>query len=87
MKRTKEWKKRTISGHFFVNYMNIFHKNEVQTVILMGLKGLNLNWFNSDDIKYRLRSLGFLANSETNHQNLQLINGRFSTISGYFFAN
>ena len=25
---------RTLSSHFFVNYMNIFHKTEVQTIIL-----------------------------------------------------
>ena len=35
-----------ISGHFFANYMNIFHKTEVQAVILIGLTGLILNWFN-----------------------------------------
>ena len=36
---------RTISGHFCANYMKIFHKTEVQTVILMCLMGQNLNWF------------------------------------------
>ena len=37
----------TISSHFFANYMNIFHKNEVQTVILRCWTGLKLNWFKS----------------------------------------
>ena len=29
------------SGHFLVNYVNIFHKTEVQTAILRCLAGLN----------------------------------------------
>ena len=41
----------TISGHFFANYINISHSTEVQTVILRCLTGLNLNWFESYDIK------------------------------------
>ena len=38
---------RTISGHFLVNCMKIFHKKEVQTVILRWLVCLNLNWIKS----------------------------------------
>ena len=38
------------SGLFFVNYMNIFHKTEVQTVILRCLVSLNLNWIKSYNI-------------------------------------
>ena len=37
----------TISGHFFANYMKIFQKTEIQTVILRCLVGLNLNWIKS----------------------------------------
>ena len=37
----------TISGHFFSICMFIFHKSEVQTVILRCLTDLNLNWFKS----------------------------------------
>ena len=37
----------TISGHFFANYINIFHKTEVQTFILRSLVSLNLNWIKS----------------------------------------
>ena len=40
----------TILGHFFANYMIIFHKTEVQTVILRCLVCLNLNWIKSYDI-------------------------------------
>ena len=40
-----------ISGHFSPNCMFIFHKNEVQTVILRCLMSLNLNWFKSYDTK------------------------------------
>ena len=39
------------SSYFFANYTNIFHKNEVQTVILKFLMILNLNWFKIYDKK------------------------------------
>ena len=37
----------TVFGHFCANYMNIFHKTEVQTVILRCLISLNLIWIKS----------------------------------------
>ena len=40
-----------ISGHFFANYVNIFHKTEIQTVILRCLMSLKLNWCKSYDTK------------------------------------
>ena len=40
----------TISGHFFANYMNIFHKTEIQMVISGCLVCLNPNWIKSNDI-------------------------------------
>ena len=40
----------TISDHCFANYLNIFHKTEIQTVILRCLVCLNLNWVKSYDI-------------------------------------
>ena len=43
---------RTISSHFFANYMNIFHKTEVQTVILRYLTGL-INWLKSYNTKWK----------------------------------
>ena len=42
----------TFSGHFLANYINIFHKIELQTIILMCLTCLNLIWIKSYDIKY-----------------------------------
>ena len=41
----------TKSGHFFANQMVIFHKTEIQTVILRCLMSLNLNWYKSYDTK------------------------------------
>ena len=35
---------------FYANYMNIFHKTEIQTVILRCIVGLNLNWIKSNDM-------------------------------------
>ena len=37
----------TISGHFFANYINIFHKTGIPTIILRCLTCLNLNWIKS----------------------------------------
>ena len=42
----------TISGLFSANYINIFHKNGVQTNILRCLTYLNLNWIKSYNIKH-----------------------------------
>ena len=43
----------TLSGLFFAKYINIFHKTEIQTVILKLRMRLNLNWFKSYDKKYK----------------------------------
>ena len=40
----------TISGHFSASLIEIFHKTEVQTVILRCLVCENLNWIQSYDI-------------------------------------
>ena len=74
----------TISGHFFANCINIFHKTEVQ--ILMCLMGENLIWFKSYDTKSTLSPRKILAKSEFDHQNLNLINGHIATISSHFCA-
>ena len=42
---------KTVSGHFFAICIFIFHKTEVQTVILRCLMGLDLNWFKSYGLK------------------------------------
>ena len=43
----------TISSPISNIYMNIWHKTEVQTVILRCLMGLYLNWFKSYDTKWK----------------------------------
>ena len=67
--------------------MNIFHKTEVHKVILRCLTGPYLIWFKSYDAKCSMRRNAILAKSETLHKKFQLINGRFTTIFGHFFAN
>ena len=52
----------TISGHFSANCMFIFHKKEVQTVILRCLTGLNIDWFKNYGLRCKLRPRGCLAN-------------------------
>ena len=49
---------------FLANYMNIFHKTKVQTVILICSTGLNFNWFKSYGLKGSLRPSATLANSQ-----------------------
>jgi hypothetical protein len=51
----------TTSSHLFANCMFIFHKTEVQTVILRCLTGLNLDWFKSYDLRFRWRPRTCLA--------------------------
>jgi hypothetical protein len=54
----------TISGHLFATCMSIFQKNEVQTIILRCLTGLNLDWFKSYGLKCSLRPCACSANSK-----------------------
>ena len=47
----------TISGHFFANYIKIFHKTEIQTVILRCLVCLNPNldqklWYRNTEVSF-----------------------------------
>ena len=44
---THKWPFFDCFWSFFANFMNIFHKTEVQTVILRCLVSLNLNWIKS----------------------------------------
>jgi hypothetical protein len=44
---------KTIPGHFFATYMFIFHKTEIQTVILRCLTSLNPNWHKSYDKNHK----------------------------------
>ena len=41
---THKWPSKTVFGHLFANFMNVFHETKVQTVILRCLVSLNLNW-------------------------------------------
>ena len=77
----------TLSGLFLANYIIIFHKIELQTIILMCLTCLNLIWIKSYDIKHIFFISCFLQFCKKNTENLWLINGHFRTISGHFLAN
>jgi len=44
---------KTMYGHFFANYMFIFHKTKIQTVILRCLRIINLNFYKSYDTKHK----------------------------------
>ena len=74
----------TIFGHFFANYMVIFHKTEVQTVILRHLTSLNVNWIKSYGINHTKLFFSILEEKKT--ENLSSKNGHFSTICGHFLA-
>ena len=76
-----------LSVHFLANYINIFHKIELQMIILMFLKCLNLIWIKIYNIKHiSFISCFFYQFVRKNTKNLWLING-LGTISGHFFAN
>ena len=53
---------KIVSGYFFAIGIFIFHKTEVQTVILRCLTGLNYNWFKSYGLRCSWRSLVSLVN-------------------------
>ena len=51
---------KIVSGHFFAVRIFIFHKTEVQTVILRCLMGLNCNWFKRYGLRCSRRLNGYL---------------------------
>ena len=57
----------TISVHFFANCIFIFHKTEIQTVILMCLTGLKSDWFKGYDTKYKYFHFHFFFNFVQKH--------------------
>ena len=62
MKVTHKWQ---LYDHFwpcFAFCMVIFHKTEIQTVILKCLTSLNLNWFKSNGLRCILRPNAVSAN-------------------------
>ena len=54
----------SISGHFFANNINNFHKTEVLMVIMRCLMGLNLDWVKSYGLRCSLRPHASSANSQ-----------------------
>jgi hypothetical protein len=60
-KLTDKWQFYNRFRPFFPNYINIFQKTEIQTVILRCLNVLNINWFKSYDTKSKFFHLRFLA--------------------------
>ena len=84
----RNWKKccrfRTISDNFFfANYVNTFHKTEVQTVILRGLTGLDSDRFKSYDLRCNLK----LRASSVNSQKIATDNWKIYDHIWPFFAN
>ena len=74
----------TISVHFLTNHMVIFHKTEIQTVILRCLMSLNLNWYKSYDTKRKNSknaNLCFWTKLQKNG------NGNISVLSHNFWTN
>ena len=76
----------TLSGHFFADYINIFHKIELLTIILMCLTCLNLICTNQE-LWHKTQFPVFCNLKKKDAENLWLINGHFRTISGPFLAN
>ena len=73
---------------FFADYMYIFHKNLVQTVILKCLTCQNLIWIKGYNIRHKKVISFFFCNFvKKMPENLQLKNGHFMTLSSHFFAN
>ena len=75
-----------ISVHFFANYMNIFHKTEIQAVILRCIVGLNPNWIKSNDMNHNFVFVSIFQFCMKKRENLQLIYGHFTTIYGHLLA-
>ena len=75
-----------LSDHFLANYLYVFHKIELQTIILMCLTCLNLFWIKSYNIKHNFCHILFLQFCKKNAENSWLINGHFRTISGHNLA-
>ena len=73
----------TISDHFSANCMFIFHKKEVQTVILRCLMGLNIDWFKKFCLRCKWRPRACLAN----FQNITTDKWTFYYRIWPFFAN
>ena len=79
---------KTVSGHFFANCINSFHKTEDLTVILRGpTLFFNISSWSKTSFFASSLLLFFCNFVRKKKENLWLINGHFMTISGHFFAN
>ena len=79
---------KTVSGHFFANCINSFHKTEDLTVILRGpTLFFNISIWSKTYFFASSLLLVFCNFVRKKKENLWLINGHFMTISGHFFAN
>lgn len=72
---------------FRINYINIFHKTEVLMNILRCHMCLNLNWIKKYETKHNFFISVYFQFCKKKNENLWLINGYFTTISGHFSAN
>ena len=54
---TDKWSFLDRTWPFFANYIFVFHKTEIQTVILRCLVNLNLNWYKSFDKKQKTQKV------------------------------
>ena len=77
----------TIFGHFSINNINSFHETEDLTVILVCPIYANLNWIKSYDSNYNFCFVSIPQFCKKKNEKLQLVNGRFTTISGHFLAH
>ena len=60
-KLTEKWQFYDHFRPFFANYIDIFHKTEIQMVILGCLTALNPNWFTSYDTKSKYFHFRFVV--------------------------
>ena len=78
---------RSISSHFFGDYSYIFHKNQVQKVILKCLTCLNLIWIKGYNIKHAKGNFRFFCNFEKKGRKFKTQKWPFYDPFGNFFAN
>ena len=71
----------TISGRFFVNYINIFQKTEISTVILRCFTYLNLNWIKIYNIKHKFSHFWFFRKLTELTKTNQYMKPYFSALS------
>ena len=71
---------------FFINYIDIFHKTEALTVILVCPICINLNWIKSNDMNHNFVFVSIFQFRKKKNENSQLIYDHFTTIYGHLLA-